>query len=33
MTASVFIATSLGGFIARENGALGWLPANGGDLI
>jgi dihydrofolate reductase len=31
MTVSVFIGTSLDGFIARPDGALDWLPEGGGE--
>lgn len=33
MKASVYIATSLDGFIARENGGLDWLPGSDGSEI
>ncbi len=33
MKASVYIATSLDGFIARENGDLDWLPGSDGSSV
>jgi len=32
MKISVYIATSLDGFIARENGDLDWLPGSDGEI-